>query len=68
VPDKRAKNKIGIYVGDEALKELKATAELYDIPVSRVLADAWKIARACKCKVPSGVIIFSEERGMRKRG
>jgi hypothetical protein len=67
VKDRQSRNKLGIYVKDDVLKDLKDASELYEIPISRVLADAWKIAKECKCKVPSGVIIFSEDRGMRKR-
>lgn len=58
------KNKVGVYIKDPIIEELKAMAERYDISVSRVLSDSWEIAKKCKCKVPKGVLIFADERGM----
>lgn len=61
-------NRVSIYVKDPALYEMRKLAERYNIPLSRVLTDSWKIAQSCKCKVPQGVIIFGDKRGMKQSG
>lgn len=62
------KHRMNVYFKNDMLDTIRKTADLYGISVSRVMADAWEIAQKCKCKVPTGVIIFSEKRGMKARG
>lgn len=62
------KNKIGIYIRDPLLADLRELSERYQVSLSRILCDALEIAKICKCKVPKGIILFADERGVRQRG
>ena len=61
--DGKNKNRMSVYVPDDILAEILEMAKHYGVPNSKILLDAWKIAKNCDCPIPEGVVAWVKERG-----
>ena len=61
--NKRDRNRVTIYIPNELIEEINEMAKDYDVAVSKIIQDCWKIAKNCNCQIPKGVVAYSKERG-----
>lgn len=58
--DERDRRKRSVYLSEWILKEISEDAELYQLSVSRILQDAWRIARVAPVQsYPPGVYMHA---------